>query len=295
MAIIYFISAKEPEKLQVWLHETFINRDTKQNQCTLEQLHITHINKSYFKLSIPDKSLTNEIHKKLRITSYTQRFYFFIKPQIIPAKGIIAFDMDSTFIEEEGVDEISHVLGISAQIAELTKQAMEGKLDFNSSFTRRIGMLKGTHIDVINAVCDQMTASPGITTILPILKQKGFKTAIISGGLDIFTRRLQEKYQLDYVFSNTVEIRDGKLTDNIAAPIMNADNKQKTLERLAETLQIPQHNIIACGDGANDIPMLTYAGTGIAWKAKPAVRELITNQINFHGFESLLFFIKDGL
>lgn len=295
MAIIYFISAKEPEKLQVWLHETFINRDTKQNQCTLEQLHITHINKSYFKLSIPDESFTNEIHKKLRITSYTQRFDFFIKPQIIPAKGIIAFDMDSTFIEEEGVDEISHVLGISAQIAELTKQAMEGKLDFNSSFTRRIGMLKGTHIDVINAVCDQMTASPGITTILPILKQKGFKTAIISGGLDIFTRRLQEKYQLDYVFSNTVEIRDGKLTDNIAAPIMNADNKQKTLERLAETLQIPQHNIIACGDGANDIPMLTYAGTGIAWKAKPAVRELITNQINFHGFESLLFFIEDGL
>lgn len=295
MAIIYFISAKEPEKLQVWLHETFINRDTKQNQCTLEQLHITHINKSYFKLSIPDKSFTNEIHKKLRITSYTQRFDFFIKPQIIPAKGIIAFDMDSTFIEEEGVDEISHVLGISAQIAELTKQAMEGKLDFNSSFTRRIGMLKGTHIDVINAVCDQMTASPGITTILPTLKQKGFKTAIISGGLDIFTRRLQEKYQLDYVFSNTVEIRDGKLTDNIAAPIMNADNKQKTLERLAETLQIPQHNIIACGDGANDIPMLTYAGTGIAWKAKPAVRELITNQINFHGFESLLFFIEDGL
>lgn len=295
MAIIYFISAKEPEKLQVWLHETFLNCDTKENQCTLKQSHITHINKSYFKLSIPDESFTNEIYKKLRITSFAQRFDFFIKPQIIPAKGIIAFDMDSTFIEEEGVDEIARVLGISAQIAELTKQAMEGKLDFNSSFTRRIGMLKGTHIDVINAVCDQMTASPGITTILPILKQKGFKTAIISGGLDIFTRRLQEKYQLDYVFSNTVEIRDGKLTDNIAAPIMNADNKQKTLERLAETLQIPQHNIIACGDGANDIPMLTYAGTGIAWKAKPAVRELITNQINFHGFESLLFFIEDGL
>jgi phosphoserine phosphatase SerB len=203
--------------------------------------------------------------------------------------------MDSTFIEEEGVDEIARVLGISAQIAELTKQAMEGKLDFNSSFTRRIGMLKGTHTDVINAVCDQMTASPGITTILPILKQKGFKTAIISGGLDIFTRRLQEKYQLDYVFSNTVEIRDCKLTDNIAAPIMNADNKQKTLERLAETLQIPQHNIIACGDGANDIPMLTYAGTGIARKAKPAVRELMKNQINFHGFESLLFYIENGL
>lgn len=145
-------------------------------------------------------------------------------------------------------------MGISERITELTQQAMEGKLDFNSSFTRRIGMLKGTHTDVLNAVCDQMTASPGITTILPILKQKGFKTAIISGGLDIFTHRLQKKYQLDYVFSNTVEIKDSVLTDNITIPIMNAENKKATLHKLAETLQTPQYNIIACGDGANDIP-----------------------------------------
>lgn len=141
--------------------------------------------------------------------------------------GIIAFDMDSTFIEEEGVDEIARALGITDRITKLTQQAMEGKLDFNNSFTQRIGMLKGTHIHVINAVCDRMTASPGITTILPFLKQKGFKTAIISGGLDIFTHRLQQKYQLDYIFSNTVEVRNGMLTDNISAPIMNAENKQK--------------------------------------------------------------------
>ncbi|EFE10176.1 phosphoserine phosphatase SerB [Citrobacter youngae] len=295
MTIIYFISVKEPEKLHAWLHEAFLNTNNKQNQCTLEQLHIAAINKSYFKLSIPDKSFTNDIYNKMRVTSFTQQFDFFIKPQILPASGIVAFDMDSTFIEEEGVDEIARALGISTQIARLTQQAMEGKLDFNSSFTRRIGMLKGTHLDVINTVCDQMTASPGITAILPILKQRGFKTAIISGGLDIFTRRLQEKYQLDYVFSNTVEISNGELTDNITAPIMNAENKKKKLELLAETLQVSQHNIIACGDGANDIPMLTYAGTGIAWKAKPAVRDLIKNQINFHGFESLLFYIENGL
>lgn len=295
MAIIYFLSTKEPEQLQAWLHEIFLNNNTQQNQCTLAHSHIASINKSYLKLSIPDQIFTNEMYEKLRIASFTQQFDFFIKPHIMPANGIIAFDMDSTFIEEEGVDEIARVLGISAQIAELTQQAMEGKLDFNSSFTRRIGMLKGTHRDVLNAVCDQMTASPGINTILPILKQKGFKTAIISGGLDIFTHRLQQKYQLDYVFSNTVEIIDDELTDNIVEPIMNAYNKQKTLARLAETLQISQHNIIACGDGANDIPMLTYAGAGIAWKAKPAVRELMTNQINFHGFESLLFYIENGL
>ncbi len=295
MAIIYFISAKDPEKLQVWLHNTFLNTETKQYPCTLEQLSIAAFNKPYLKLSIPDEIFTDDIYKKLRATSFIQQFDFFLKPQIIPTNGIIAFDMDSTFIEEEGVDEIARALGITARITELTQQAMEGKLDFNSSFTRRIGMLKGTHIDVINAVCDRMTTSPGITAILPFLKQKGFKTAIISGGLDIFTHRLQQKYQLDYVFSNTVAIRDGMLTDNISTPIMNAENKQKTLAILADSLQIPQHNIIACGDGANDIPMLTYAGTGIAWQAKPAVRDLITNQINFHGFESLLFFIENGL
>ena len=295
MAIIYFISAKDTEKLQTWLHNTFLNTETKQYPCALEQLSIAAFNKPYLKLSIADEIFTDDIYKKLRATSFTKQFDFFLKPQKIPTNGIIAFDMDSTFIEEEGVDEIARALGITDRITVLTQQAMEGKLDFNSSFTQRIGMLKGTHIDVINAVCDRMTASPGITTILPFLKQKGFKTAIISGGLDIFTHRLQQKYQLDYVFSNTVEVRDGMLTDNISTPIMNSENKKKTLAGLAESLLIHQHNIIACGDGANDIPMLTYAGTGIAWQAKPAVRDLITNQINFHGFESLLFFIENGL
>ena len=293
MAIIYFISSKEPEKLQAWLYDTVLN--TNQFQYTLENLYTTTINKPYLKLSLPDKIFTDDIYRKLRTTSLIQQFDFFLKPQITPTNGIIAFDMDSTFIEEEGVDEIARALGITEQIRELTQQAMEGKLDFNSSFTRRIGMLKGTHIDVINGVCDRMTASPGIATILPLLKQKGFKTAIISGGLDIFTQRLQQKYQLDYVFSNTVEVRNHVLTDNISMPIMNAENKQKTLATFADTLQIPQQKIIACGDGANDIPMLMYAGTGIAWKAKPAVRDLIANQINFHGFESLLFYIENEL
>ncbi|WP_213133865.1 phosphoserine phosphatase SerB [Citrobacter sp. FP75] len=295
MAIIYFITKKDPEKLQAWLQNTFLNTNTKHNHCSLEPLYISSINKTYLKLSIPDEIFTHDISIELRATSFAQQFDFFIKPQIIPANGIVAFDMDSTFVEEEGVDEIARTLGISEQIAELTQQAMEGKLDFNSSFTRRIGMLKGTPVDVLNAVCDRMTASPGITTILPLLKAKGFKTAIISGGLDIFTHRLQEKYQLDYAFSNTVEVINNALTDNISLPIMNAEHKKTTLIKLADTLHIPQHHIIACGDGANDIPMLTHAGTGVAWKAKPVVRDIISNQINFHGFESLLFLIENEL
>lgn len=295
MAILYFITPTEPEKLQAWLYRLFINTEKKQYRCSLEQQYITSINKTYLKLHIPDEIFTPDIYQRLRVASLAQRFDFFIKPSVIPTNGIIAFDMDSTFIQEEGVDEIAKYLGIADQIAELTQQAMEGKLDFNSSFIHRIGMLKGTHLDVLNAVCDQMTVSPGITTLLPILKEKGFRTAIISGGLDIFTRRLQEKYKLDYAFSNTIEVRNNALTDNIRLPIMNAENKKQTLIKLARELHVPQQNIIACGDGANDIPMLTHAGTGIAWKAKPAVRDKISNQINFHGFESLLFFIVNGL
>lgn len=118
--------------------------------------------------------------------------------------GIIAFDMDSTFIEEEGVDEIARALGITDQITKLTQQAMEGKLDFNNSFTRRIGMLKGTHIHVINAVCDRMTASPGITTILPFLKQKDLK---------------QRSFPADWIFSPTAYNRNISWTIYFQIPL----------------------------------------------------------------------------
>ncbi|ECF7152058.1 phosphoserine phosphatase SerB, partial [Salmonella enterica subsp. enterica] len=252
-------------------------------------------NTAYLKLTLPAECLTPEFYRYLRELSLQWQFDFFIKPQPLPANGIIAFDMDSTFIAEEGVDEIARELGMSTQITAITQQAMEGKLDFNASFTRRIGMLKGTPKAVLNAVCDRMTLSPGLLTILPVIKAKGFKTAIISGGLDIFTQRLKERYQLDYAFSNTVEIRDNVLTDNITLPIMNAANKKQTLVDLAARLNIATENIIACGDGANDLPMLEHAGTGIAWKAKPVVRKKIHHQINYHGFELLLFLIEDEL
>ena len=203
--------------------------------------------------------------------------------------------MDSTFVEEEGVDEIARRLGISEKITALTREAMEGKIDFDTSFTRRIAMLEGTHKDILHQVCEQMTLSPGLETILPILKEKGFKTAIISGGLDIFTERLKEKYQLDFAFSNSVRIKEDLLTDTITLPIMNAEKKKQTLINLATELAICRENIIACGDGANDIPMLLHAGNGVAWKAKPKTREKVANQINFNGFESLLFFIEEKL
>lgn len=131
-----------------------------------------------------------------------------------------------------------------------------------------------------------------LLTILPVIKAKGFKTAIISGGLDIFTQRLKERYQLDYAFSNTVEIRDNVLTDNITLPIMNAANKKQTLVDLAARLNIATENIIACGDGANDLPMLEHAGTGIARKAKPVVRKKSTIRLIITVSNCFFFLLK---
>lgn len=295
MTTIYFLARKEPEQLQIWLEKFISSKNITKHDYSLGQYFSSIIHNNYLKLTLSNDLFIEKEYTTLRAAAQQMQFDFFIKPGALPANGLIAFDMDSTFIQEEGVDEIALELGISDSIAELTQQAMEGKLDFDASFTRRIRMLKGTPRSVLDQVCNRMTLSPGLTTILPIIKAKGFKTAIISGGLDIFTQRLKERYHLDYAFSNRVQIEDELLTDKITAPIMNAVVKKHTLVDLVTQLNIDLSQVIACGDGANDIPMLMQAGTGIAWHAKPAVKEKIPHQINFNGFESLLFFIEEEL
>lgn len=295
MTIIYFLTQNQPEQLQLWLNKFISSKNINKHSYLLEKYFNNILDNNYLKLTLFNDLFIENEYTSLRIAAQMMEFDFFIKSDVLPANGLITFDMDSTFIQEEGVDEIAQELGISGSIAELTQQAMEGKLDFDTSFTRRIRMLKGTPTNVVDQVCNRMTLSAGLTTILPVIKAKGFKTAIISGGLDIFTQRLKEKYHLDYAFSNRVQIEAGLLTDKVIPPIMNAAMKKNTLVDLATQLNIELSQVIACGDGANDIPMLMHAGTGIAWRAKPAVREKVHQQINFNGFESLLFFIEEQL
>lgn len=295
MTIIYFLSPTGIDITQKCLKDYLQHLKIFPSVFSLTTNYSRQINREYLKLVLPNDVTNPAFYAGLRHRADHHHFDFFRKPTDLPAEGIIAFDMDSTFVEEEGVDEIARRLGISEKITALTREAMEGKIDFDTSFTRRIAMLKGTHKDILHQVCEQMTLSPGLETILPILKEKGFKTAIISGGLDIFTERLKEKYQLDFAFSNSVRIKEDLLTDTITLPIMNAEKKKQTLINLATELSTCRENIIACGDGANDIPMLLHAGNGVAWKAKPKTREKVANQINFNGFESLLFFIEEKL
>ncbi|EJF6663039.1 phosphoserine phosphatase SerB [Escherichia coli] len=295
MTIIYFLSPTGIDITQKCLKDYLQHLKISPSVFSLTTNYSRQINREYLKLVLPNDVTNPAFYAGLRHRADHHHFDFFRKPTDLPAEGIIAFDMDSTFVEEEGVDEIARRLGISEKITALTREAMEGKIDFDTSFTRRIAMLKGTHKDILHQVCEQMTLSPGLETILPILKEKGFKTAIISGGLDIFTERLKEKYQLDFAFSNSVRIKEDLLTDTITLPIMNAEKKKQTLINLATELSTCRENIIACGDGANDIPMLLHAGNGVAWKAKPKTREKVANQINFNGFDSLLFFIEEKL
>lgn len=295
MTIIYFLSPTGIDITQKCLKDYLQHLKISPSVFSLTTNYSRQINREYLKLVLPNDVTNPAFYAGLRHRADHHHFDFFRKPTDLPAEGIIAFDMDSTFVEEEGVDEIARRLGISEKITALTREAMEGKIDFDTSFTRRIAMLKGMHKDILHQVCEQMTLSPGLETILPILKEKGFKTAIISGGLDIFTERLKEKYQLDFAFSNSVRIKEDLLTDTITLPIMNAEKKKQTLINLATELSTCRENIIACGDGANDIPMLLHAGNGVAWKAKPKTREKVANQINFNGFESLLFFIEEKL
>ncbi|HDX6857606.1 TPA: phosphoserine phosphatase SerB, partial [Escherichia coli] len=260
MTIIYFLSPTGIDITQKCLKDYLQHLKISPSVFSLTTNYSRQINREYLKLVLPNDVTNPAFYAGLRHRADHHHFDFFRKPTDLPAEGIIAFDMDSTFVEEEGVDEIARRLGISEKITALTREAMEGKIDFDTSFTRRIAMLKGTHKDILHQVCEQMTLSPGLETILPILKEKGFKTAIISGGLDIFTERLKEKYQLDFAFSNSVRIKEDLLTDTITLPIMNAEKKKQTLINLATELSTCRENIIACGDGANDIPMLLHAG-----------------------------------
>lgn len=295
MTTIYFVTNNNAVNIEEWTHLFFNKECPSKANYFIEKKYAAEIDKHYAKVTFYSDTLYPLLSDKISAESERLQFDYFIKPNTLPKQGIIAFDMDSTFIEQEGVDEIAASTGLSASIAELTSRAMEGALDFNASFTQRIGMLKGTPVSILDSVYEQMTLSPGIERLLTLVKKRGFKTAIISGGLDYFTQRLRVRYGLDYSFSNAVEIKDNALTGNISFPIMNAQHKRETLISLAEKLNIERRNVIACGDGANDLPMLHFAGVGVAYRAKPIVRNEIKNRINHNGFETLLFLIEENL
>lgn len=206
-------------------------------------------------------------------------------------RRLFAFDMDSTLIQGEVIDELAKMAGVGDQVAKITEAAMRGELPFDESFTRRVALLKGLPAERVHSLLDSIPLAEGAERLIRTLKLLGYKTAILSGGFNFFARSLQERLDIDSVHSNELEIADGVVTGRVIPPIVNGARKAALLAEIAAREDISLEQVVAVGDGANDIPMLELAGMGIAYRAKPLVRQNADQSISFLGLDGLLYLI----
>ena len=206
-------------------------------------------------------------------------------------RRLVAFDMDSTLIRAEIIDELAKIAGVGDQVSAITEAAMRGELDFKQSLRRRLGLLKGLPVSALESLAAHIPLNDGAEKLITNLKRFGYKTAIISGGFTYFGRKLQEMLGIDYVFANELEIEGGALTGRPVGEIVDAARKAELLTELAARENLSLQQVIAVGDGANDLPMLNLAGLGIAYHAKPVVKEGARQAISTLGLDSILYLV----
>ncbi len=206
-------------------------------------------------------------------------------------RRLVAFDMDSTLIQMEVIDELARLANAGEKVAAVTAAAMRGELDFESSLRRRLALLKGLPAAAIAEVAGRLPITPGAHRLLRTLKLLGYKTAIISGGFRCFANRLQEELGFDFVYANELAVRDGTITGEAAGDIITARRKAEALQEIAAAEGLSLEQTIAVGDGANDLPMLSVAGLGVAFHAKPLVRERAQHSISRMGLDALLYLL----
>lgn len=206
-------------------------------------------------------------------------------------RRMVCFDMDSTLIRGEVIDELAAAAGVGEAVAEVTRAAMNGEIEFQESLRRRLSLLAGLDASVINEIAERLPLSEGAERLIGTLKRLGYKTAILSGGFTHFGHHLQRKLGIDYVFANELEIKDGKLTGNVVGRIVDGARKAELLQQLAAKENIHLEQVIAVGDGANDLPMINVAGLGIAYHAKPKVNESAKQRISTLGLDGILYLL----
>lgn len=207
------------------------------------------------------------------------------------SRRLICFDMDSTLIETEVIDELAERAGVGAQVRAITERAMRGEIDFRESFTERVALLKGLDVSVMEEIAQQLPITEGLERMMTILKRVGYKTAILSGGFTYFGNYLRQRFGFDYVYANELEIVDGRLTGRYAGEIVDGRRKAELLRLLCQFENINIAQSIAVGDGANDLPMLSLAGLGIAFHAKPKVKATAGQSISTIGLDDILYFL----
>lgn len=206
-------------------------------------------------------------------------------------RRLVVFDMDSTLIDAEVIDELAKAAGVGVQVAEITERAMRGELDFQSSFRERMALLKGLPESTLEEVSQTLRLTEGAETLIVQLRRLGYKTAILSGGFTYFAERLQKRLGIDYVYANSLPIKDGLVTGEVELPIVDGQRKADLLREIAEREGISLEQTIAVGDGANDLPMLSIAGLGIAFRAKPLVKQSAKQAISNLGLDGILYLL----
>ena len=206
-------------------------------------------------------------------------------------RRLICFDMDSTLIETEVIDELAIRAGVGDQVKEITLRAMRGEIDFKESFKERVALLKGLDVSVMREIAENLPITEGVERLMFVLKRYGYKIAILSGGFTYFGNYLKEKFGIDYVYANQLEIEDGKLTGRYTGEIVDGKRKAELLQLIAQVENVDIAQTIAVGDGANDLPMLSVAGLGIAFHAKPKVVANAQQSINTIGLDGVLYFL----
>jgi phosphoserine phosphatase len=227
--------------------------------------------------------VSNQMHVDIILKPWSERNI---------SAGLLIMDMDSTLIQAETINEIARVAGVGDKVAEITESAMRGELDFTESLNARVSMLKGIALESIEAVHDCLPLTDGAEDLLKKAKLNGCHTALVSGGFTLFADPIAKSLGFDTISANILEIDEGNLTGRVQGPIVDSNSKLETLNHLKQQLALSREQIIAIGDGANDLPMLSAAGTGIAYHAKPKVQEMASAIINHNNLNAVTWLLN---
>jgi phosphoserine phosphatase len=243
--------------------------------------------------TIPDGIDLQKLKKELMGLSVTHQVDLaFLKDNVFRrSKRLIVFDMDSTLIQSEVIDEMAEALGVGEEVRNITKRAMEGEIDFDQSLTLRVSKLKGLKVEKMKEILENLQLTHGAEHFIKRVKSLGYKVAIISGGFSFYADALREKLGLDYAFSNELEITNGALTGKVLGTIINAHQKAMLLKLIAQQEKISMEQVVAIGDGANDLQMLSLAGLGIAYHAKEIVKKEANHHMSHGPMTSILYFL----